>query len=496
MREQSNKSPLLVLEMNEIPWRLVDHFLARPDFPHLKEFFSTARTFTTVADEPGELSPWITWPSLHRGLKGADHQVSFLGQDPQSFRGTPIWEEFRKQGESIGVCGSLQSWPPVDPGPGGFYIPDTFARDERCVPAKASAFQAFNLRLTGMNGRKVNRRLPLSKEIWRFAKAAPFLGFRLATAAAVAKQLLDEQWRPRYVARRPIFQATLLWDIFRGLYNPLAPPAYAAFFTNHVASAMHRYWGHLFPEDFSATGLGSSSGAGTSGEHRETIIFAMQKLEKMLGEALEFQRRNPALLLAFASSMGQAAVTWERFEGVSTIITDPRKLIRALCPELSEHQFAKGGLAMVPQVTIDLPDSSVHATVREALVTATCASGAPLFFPETKGEQLSLSIRTPSRADIDTGGFLLRGRPIRWTDAGIEVAAVDTPTAYHIPEGILAVRGRGITASAERTRLDLHAVKAYLLEISGRGVQITSQCKSAGMPVVASAPPVTASLTS
>lgn len=44
---------------------------------------------------------------------------------------------------------------------------------------------------------------------------------------------------------------------------------------------------------------------------------------------------------------------------------------------------------------------------------------------------------------------------------------VEAGTAYHIPEGILAVAGRGVAPKDAREKLDLHRVKPFLLELSG-----------------------------
>ena len=484
---QQKKRPILVLEINEIPWRLIDHFRSQGNYPMLKKFFSEAETHTTIAEEEGELSPWITWPSLHRGGNGSDHGVKFLGQDPSTFRGVPIWEEFRNAGESIGICGAMQSWPARDPGKMGFYVPDTFAADSRCIPPRLNAFQALNLRLTGQNGRVIRRSLPISAELVRFLAAAPFLGFRARTLARVGLQLIREFFQPSMLARRPIFQAELLWDIFHRLYSPLAPPAYSAFFTNHVASAMHRYWSHLFPEDFPVADRPASQ------EHKATLEFAMGTLEKILADALAFQEKNPDLILAFASSMGQAAVKWDRFEGVSTIISRPADLLGALTN--GAHRFDKSGLAMVPQITVKIADSTLREKICDLLSASSTASGEKIFFPEVTGDRVSISIRTPARADIAAGGFYSGTKKISWAEAGIVVENVGPASAYHIPEGVLALRGKGISTNNSRAPIKLSRVKDYLLTASGRGVQITSQCKPSGNLAPSILSPETASTT-
>ena len=163
-------TPILLLEINEIPWRLIDRYVERSELANIRRFLQKAHQFTTVAVDTGELSPWVTWPTFHRGMNNEKHGIKNLGQDPATFRGRPIWQDIRDQGGSIGICGSMQSWPPIDPGEDGFYIPDTFAHDERCYPEYLNPLQAFNLAQVRMNGRVVSGKLPDA----RLHPCAPF----------------------------------------------------------------------------------------------------------------------------------------------------------------------------------------------------------------------------------------------------------------------------------------------------------------------------------
>ena len=242
--------PLLLLEINEVPWRLIDRFKDDSRYVSIARFFNHSRNLTNVAVDAGELSPWITWPTFHRGMTGEEHGVKNLGQDPGTFRGTPIWQEFRNRGYSIGVLGSLQSWPPIAPGAGGFYIPDTFAHDSSCIPESLEPLQRFNLQQTASNGRVISRGSPFSTKSISVIKRLPMLGIRPSTLISGAVQIIAERFDETRVSRRPIFQAILFWDVFRKLFNDAHPPAFATFFTNHVASVMHRYWRDVFPEDF------------------------------------------------------------------------------------------------------------------------------------------------------------------------------------------------------------------------------------------------------
>ncbi len=449
--------PLLLLEINEVPWRLIDEFVAHPELPSLRAFFGAARTRTTRSTDIGELHPWVTWPSFHRGMDNRSHGIAFLGQDPATFKGKPIWQEYRERGHSVGIFGSLQSWPPQDPGPGGFHVPDTFARDERCIPEWVEPFQRFNLRQTGSNGRVINEGSLYRSDSLGLLLSLPRLGIRAATCAAVARQLVSERLDRTQLARRPIFQGILAWDVFRKLFDPGKPPAFSTFFTNHVAGIMHRYWDHVFPAD-----LGKDPNA--RHPHRETMLFALKVLDRMLGEALELQAANPELILAFASSMGQGPVNREHHEGREMSIPRVRDLLVAC--GLGPADF-EPLLAMVPQICVQIPDARKRQATRELLERATLASGEMFISIEEISDRLSITTVTPRSADIDAGRFRLGGRDLTWDQAGIQFHAVEKGSGYHIPEGTLAVTGRGIGADPARAPMLATEAKDFLLTLAG-----------------------------
>ena len=454
--------PILLLEMNEIPWRVVDKTLRDGRYPHLQRLFGHARTYTTLTQDTGELSPWVTWPTLHRGLPNTMHGIANLGQDVTTFRGTPLWEEYRTHGLPVGVCGSMQSWPPQDPGPGGFFVPDTFAHDEQCIPAYLAPLQRFNLNLVRKNGLVVRNHGFASTEVARLIPALMRARLQPSTLRQIVEQLFGERRDRSRVARRPIFQTLLFWDVFKSLYRVAHPPALATFFSNHVAGVMHRYWDHVFPEDF------PERSATTDHSHAATMDFALSVLDTMVGDALEFVRKRPDLLVVFATSMGQAAIH-RQHEGVSLSVTDLGRLLSAFdVPTGAAHHL----LAMVPQVAVRIDDKNLRATLRASLERALIANGRALFTVNEVGASLSITIRTPSRLDVERNGFYQHRSDgtsafIAWENAGISVHELGAGTAYHIPEGVLALYGRGISPADERTEIPATAVKAMLLKLGG-----------------------------
>ena len=43
------KRKLLILEMNEVPWRIIDKFVSYPELKNIKYFFDNSKTYTTIA---------------------------------------------------------------------------------------------------------------------------------------------------------------------------------------------------------------------------------------------------------------------------------------------------------------------------------------------------------------------------------------------------------------------------------------------------------------
>jgi hypothetical protein len=454
-------TPILLLEINEVPWRLVDRYLPDESLPNLRRFFDSAAQYSSWAVDTGELSPWVTWPTLHRGMNNQRHGILNLGQDPATFRGAPIWQDVRERGGSIGVCGSMQSWPPVDPGPGGFYLPDTFAHDARCIPSYVEPFQQYNLNQVKRNARVVNSELQTGG-LGSALKSMLRSGVRVSTLARLAAQVAAERIDSDRAKRRPVFQGILFWDVFRSHFNAAEPPAFSTFFTNHIAGVMHRYWHNVFPEDF--------QGRKTPLEKSQEPLmrFALQALDAMLADVMNWCERNPDLVVVFASSMGQGAIHRDYHEGVELVVEDLARLVASAGARESEYRPL---LAMVPQVAIDVTNAGLRAALKQTLSGATTSKGESFIRVQEIGTSLSITVTTPSRAEIDEGRCTMDGRVLDWKEAGIRAQEVEPGTGYHIPEGSLAFYSAGVRApnGQERPRVMADQIKEWLLRIADHG---------------------------
>ncbi|MES2803330.1 MAG: hypothetical protein V4654_12620 [Bdellovibrionota bacterium] len=450
-------SKVLFLEINEVPYRLIDQYINHKDFSNIKKLFQNSWTFTSIAVDDGELSPWITWPTVHRGMDSSQHGVKNLGQDVKTFQGSTIWEDLRKQGYSVGVFGALQSWPPKDPGSHGFYIPDTFAHDEQCIPTYVEPLQKFNLGQVRSNGKTVKSNIPPVKDVINFLLQSFRCGIRLSTIFKIVEQVISERFNSELKARRPIFQTIIFWDVYMSLLKKSnGKLKYSSFFTNHVASAMHRYWHHIFPQDF---------GKSEKGLHESTILYSLKTLDNMLADVFSLADKNDDLVLVFGSSMGQDAVHNPDHHGKQLAVDSVDKLLLSM--NILPNSYQKL-LAMVPQVAISVEDGKLLKEIEQLISNFGYQSGVKSFSTDMVGKTLSITIKTPSHSDVEDAKLYLGNKSFSFEECGVKIHAAEALSGYHIPEGILAFYNANLSKqnkAQKRKSINADKIKSVLTKL-------------------------------
>ena len=293
---------IVLFELNEVPWRIVDEFVAAEPHSALARILSTSRCFTSLTADHGHLSPWTTWPTLHRGVNDEQHMIANFGQNrsvaDEQF--PPVWELLHRAGVPVGICGTLHTYPvPADVQTYSFYLPDTFASEPTAFPAELETFQAFNLTMARASSRNVDTAIPRGAAL-TLLRSAHRLGIRPGTFGALAQQLVAERRKPWLTTRRRSFQSLLAFDVFDTQLRRHRP-AFSSFFSNHVASAMHRYWAAGHPADYDQLNLGEE----WLERYRGEVPWAMQRADEMIARLADFVQANPGSELWIASSMGQ-----------------------------------------------------------------------------------------------------------------------------------------------------------------------------------------------
>lgn len=445
---------VLLYELNEVPWEIVDFYVGERRNSNLSRMLSSARCLTTVSEErPVDLQPWRSWPTLHRSLWTRDHNSWDLGQDPDTFRGVDLWTVAARADKRVGVFGALQSWPPQR-FPGGFHVPDTFARTAATHPHALERFQAFNLAMTADNRFAAGAGLPM-KQLPMVAADMLRNGLSVSSAVRLGRQLVAERLDPARVAQRLVMQAVPSFDLFWRLQRRHEPDL-SVFFTNHVASMLHRYWADALPAPGSPVGRGATA-----------VLSALDVFDRQLGTMLRWQRNRPGRVLAVASSMGQERVE-KREMASSFVVEDAALLARAL-----GIADAVPGIGMYPAqaLTLPTPDEAREALAR--LGTVRHAGG--LMFREMRQNGRSVSFEVDYMSDAAAlpatawSGDGAAGREVEIGDLGIAVRTRPSGgnTGEHTPRGTLISLGDDIAADDSRRDVTVLDVAPSLLALLG-----------------------------
>jgi len=436
-------APVVLYELNEVPWRVVDWYTRQRPDSHLAAVLRSADTYTSVTRDEGELHPWTTWPTVHRGVYNTSHRIRFINQDLSgAAQYPPMWEVLAQAGKKVGVFGSMQSYPPPRDPPYAFYVPDTFAPGPETIPERYSCFQAVNLQQTQADG-AVAKPVKVNASTLRNLMLLFLNGLTPKTAYRLARQLFDEKKAGIHRARRAILQAPVAFDVFRHALVR-TDPDFCTFFTNHVAGIMHRYWKYAFPEDFDYRPESDADAF-----HAHSLVVALDYADEQIGFLRQYVDERKGRLY-IVSSMGQEAI--DRGEHAGEIrIEDLERFVRGT-------GYAKPfepRMAMHPNFTVELESSADTAEFVGIVGTLLGAHGKPAFYDiDVEGNTVLFSIGcTP---ELVNGGALYTagGAKLPFENIGIVNMLRDGGTGYHQPEGIVIRYGAGIAGTDARARME------------------------------------------
>lgn len=423
---------IVLFELNEVPVRVFEHYVRTRPESALAKFFPQCRKYETYTEDRGSLEPWVTWPTLHRGVTNETHAIKNFGEDlrGQDREFPPVWKILAGRGVRTGIFGSLHTYPmPEDLSAYDFYVPDTFAAGSECFPASVSAFQEFNLRMARESGRNVSRKIAW-QEALDLLMDVPKLGFKLETAVDVGRQLWAEKRQPWTRTRRRSYQAVLAFDVFMKQLEQRRPD-FTTFFTNHVASTMHRYWAAVFPNDYPDFACAPE----WVETYRNEIDFTMGKFSQFFGRLVQFVERNPEYQIWVATSMGQAATQARPCE-YQIYLTQVEQFMARM--GLEREQWEERA-AMRPQTNVRVNEGQVEDFRRK--LASLRIEGKGIKYREAVGGFFSIDIGNPwAKAQALVGE--MEGAPVKLEELGIELVAIDdqaNTSAYHIPQGTLLI---------------------------------------------------------
>jgi hypothetical protein len=422
-------SKIIIFELNEVPLKIMEYYrLMRPKY-WIAINYKKFHKYETYSENVGHLSPWNTWPTLHRGVPNDEHYISELNQDLREVNKAypAIWEILSENKISTGVFGSLHTFPlPKNKENVSFHIPDVFAPEPDTHPSSIEIFQKINLQLARKSAKNVDTGIPFKEVVGNLGSIAQ-LGFKIDTLTGIGKHLIEEKSDKWKTTRRRTFQSVLSFDVFFKLLKKKKPD-FTTFFTNHVASSMHRYWAATFPEEYENQAFGEE----WQNTYSNEILYAMDHVDKMLQKIAAFIGDHPEYKLLIASSMGQEPIESEPLES-QLLIVDNIKFVEKLgIRDKEEFQVLP---AMVPQYNFRI-NEGVRIFFKNNLENLVI-NGKPVVYRELSNGHFSIDL---GHANLNKVDIHLNNESINAEEIGlenVEITDKSGATAYHIPEGHL-----------------------------------------------------------
>lgn len=404
-----------------MPWRVIDFYTQ--NYPHsaLAKLLTHSFQWETHTRDSGELHPWSTWPTMHRGVTNDQHHIRFLNQNLNNAKDyPPLWDLLLEQGKKVGLFGPLQSYPVNSHPLMCFHLPDTFSPEATSFPPHLSAFQALNLKATQSN-KGINRDIKLAGNIKHLCAILTQLSYK--TITKIVHHLYLEKRNPKMRSRRALMQPLLSFDLFMQSLNKNKPD-FATFFSNHVAGIMHRYWRDSFPKDF------NTSPEETDPLHRFSIIKAMHIFDQQLNQLLSWSKKH-GYDLVIASSMGQEAI--DRGECVYEIMIEDTQ---ALLKYLQLDWLCQEKPSMYPDFVLEAYDATQCDSIIERCLSLKLNSGESLFSlkysPTHTAINLSIGHTNSPKSTCQLGSEI-----VDFQTLGLKPVMRDQGTGYHQPYGSL-----------------------------------------------------------
>lgn len=293
---------IIILELNEVPHRVQVKYIGKT----LRGKYNSDYVETLSLDE-GQLSPWITWATVHRGVTNKIHGINDINQctDEIDITYPTIFQKCFEKGLKVGLVNTMHSGSLAEKRIDKFkyFIPEAFAKDNFCIPKSLERFQEFNLLMSRKSSRTVSRKLPnllnLIKVVFSYFRNTN----RLRGIRKVVFQLIAEIFFPFLKVRRRTIQSDLIFDLFMSLQN-IHKPDLSVFFTNHVASNMHRFWEATFPLDYQKQ-VSSKKWIKT---YKNEIPEAMKTSREYINIIKDYIDKRDDTQLWIMSSMGQRRI--------------------------------------------------------------------------------------------------------------------------------------------------------------------------------------------
>lgn len=239
----NKKEKIVILGIDAATWDIIDPLLEKGKLPALQLLIQEGVRLNLRTIQP-MISPMI-WTSIASGKLPNKHGVKDFVATAHSVRSKRIWDILQENGYSMGLMEVMVTWPPQKVN--GFWIPDTFARDNSTFPENLSFIKELIAAEKAGGEISPKKRFLFASELWRhgvplrelFVSALSFLRLKFR------KSSFEDRF---FIVRRQ--RAWLVTYFFSYLYKKISPD-FAFFYTNLIDTISHTFWKYYEPEKFS-----------------------------------------------------------------------------------------------------------------------------------------------------------------------------------------------------------------------------------------------------
>jgi hypothetical protein len=470
---------VVFLEVNEADQHFLDRYLAEDKLPTFRRMHDGGALVTTTI--PGwtaqgdrsfrEIMPWVIWPTLYTGIEARQHGILAFGQDTKRIRDKCVWDVLDRHGISIGVFGSLLSYPPRTHGHAKFYVPESLADDAQCFPEYLQPLQEFLLLGTRNYSENIwkqsLRGLKLLAQSLRCGVTwASF--FKVLTQ--IHREILLGAW---HEPQRALLHSCIMKDAFMSLYRTHRP-RYASIHMNHVAYMQHRYWRAAEPKKFPSALSETDARFFQSPQqrdlyekkHEHRILQAYQYTDALLFDVLNMVADNTIVLVG--TGLGQMPIN-----PVTEIHNPVVRLMReyeffdalGLCNYRVLHQ-------MNPDLTVTFANDEAARQAQDLLVGLYVHEGTSLFHIDRCHHQLSLEFVMPRGLFGKMEGVVIRHRErseIQFPFARhvSQHPTNDQSTAQHRDRGWLLAYCKGRQVGVHKNEVSVTEIAPAILNLFG-----------------------------
>ena len=445
---------LLIYELNELPLSVLNWYMAKNKEGYFAKRLSPEYIYETICSDDGELHPWTTWPTLYRGVNNHKHKIQFINQKtPESYLYPTVWEDLLEKGKTIGIFGSLQSYPPISEKNVCFYLPDSYSLDTKTHPKNLELFQKLNLELVKSNKGQVSKFG--YKSCLLLINFLLNYGLNFYQIKIIFLQLIDELINQKNKNKRFLIQPVLSYPLYFK-YLKKHKPDFSTFFTNHLAASMHRYWRSAFPNDFKHNNTNHIWPGG-----KKCIFQAMEIAENQIKQLDSFARRNNYSLWVI-SSMGQRAI--DRGKYIPEIkIENEVDFFKNLFPK-EIFKTIEVTPAMFPDICIKLNSKIYKKAILDVVLGITDTKGNNLFILRYESNSQLNFMTVPSENLVNDKTVIYKNKNINMNKLGIKLIERDAGTGYHYEKGVLITNNNKDFSNFRDKIIDTTLIKNYILE--------------------------------